>query len=109
MVWLTLLAAIFFEVLGTLALKLSSGMTKFTYTIITLTCYGIAFYLLSVTVQKVPLGVAYALWSGLGVVLVTILGWLFFKQSLDAAALLGMGLILAGVLVTNLFSQTGVH
>lgn len=108
MVWLTLLAAIVFEVIGTMVLKLSDGMTRPIFTMIALSCYGIAFYLLSVTVQNVPLGVAYALWSGLGVVLVTVLSWYFFKQSLDAAALFGMGLILAGVLVMNLISQTGV-
>ena len=71
--------------------------------------YGVAFYCLSLTLRTVPVGVAYALWSGLGIVLITAVGWVLYQQRVDAAALLGMALIMAGVAVIQLFSKTTAH
>jgi small multidrug resistance pump len=71
--------------------------------------YGLAFYFLSLTLRTVPVGVAYAIWSGAGVALITLIGWLVFKQRLDAAAMFGIGLIVAGVVVIQFFSSAGRH
>ena len=71
--------------------------------------YAVAFYLLSLTLRSIPVGIAYAVWSGLGVVLIALVGWLVFGQRLDAPALAGMALIVAGVLVMNLFSKASAH
>ena len=98
------------EVIATSALKASDGFTRPLPTVVVALGYGIAFYFLSLVLKTVPVGVAYAIWSGLGVVLVALLSWWLFGQKLDLAALLGMGLIVAGVLVMNLFSSsTRVH
>lgn len=72
-------------------------------------CCGLAFYCLSVLLKTIPLGIAYAIWSGVGIAAVSIIGWLFMNQKLDMAALIGIGMIIAGVLVINLFSQAGTH
>ena len=71
--------------------------------------YGIAFYMLALTLRSIPLGVAYAVWSGVGIVLIALAGWVLYGQRLDAGAIVGMGLIVAGVLVMNLFSKTAGH
>jgi small multidrug resistance pump len=71
--------------------------------------YGIAFYLLSLTLQSIPVGVTYAIWSGVGIVLITLVAWLVYGQSLDAAAIVGLGLIIAGVAVLNVFSKSVAH
>ena len=98
------------EVIATSALKASDGFTRPLPTVVVALGYGVAFYFLSLVLKTVPVGVAYAIWSGLGVVLVALLSWWLFGQKLDLAALLGMGLIVAGVLVMNLFSSsTRVH
>ena len=108
--WLFLGAAIMAEVAATSALKASEGFTRLWPSVVVALGYGIAFYCLSLTLRTIPVGVAYAIWSGLGVVLVALLSWWLFGQKLDLAALLGMGLIVAGVLVMNLFSaSTRVH
>ena len=108
--WLFLGAAIMAEVAATSALKASEGFTRLWPSVVVVLGYGIAFYCLSLTLRTIPVGVAYAIWSGLGVVLVALLSWWLFGQKLDLAALLGMGLIVAGVLVMNLFSSsTRVH
>jgi len=109
MPWFYLLVAIFAEVVGTSALKASMGMTKLTPAAIVLLGYGAAFYFLSLTLEQIPVGVAYAIWSGVGIVLISLIGWRFFGQALDVPALLGMGLILFGVAVINLFSKSGAH
>lgn len=101
-VFLTL--AIVFEVVATSALKQSNGFTRLTPSLVTVAGYALAFYFLSLPLRVLPVGVIYAIWSGVGIVLITAIGWLFFRQSLDAAALIGMTLIVAGVLVINLFS-----
>ena len=108
--WLFLGIAIVAEVTATSALKASDGFSRLWPSAVVVLGYGVAFYFLSLTLRTVPVGVAYAIWSGLGVVLVALLSWWLFGQKLDLAALLGMGLIVAGVLVMNLFSSsTRVH
>ena len=108
--WLFLGIAIVAEVTATSALKASEGFSRLWPSVVVVLGYGVAFYFLSLTLRTVPVGVAYAIWSGLGVVLVALLSWWLFGQKLDLAALLGMGLIVAGVLVMNLFSSsTRVH
>ena len=108
--WLFLGIAIVAEVTATSALKASEGFSRLWPSAVVVLGYGVAFYFLSLTLRTVPVGVAYAIWSGLGVVLVALLSWWLFGQKLDLAALLGMGLIVAGVLVMHLFSSsTRVH
>jgi small multidrug resistance pump len=109
MPWFYLLIAIVAEVVGTSALKASAGMTKLAPAAIVVAGYGVAFYLLSLTLDQIPVGVAYAIWSGVGIVLISLIGWRFFDQTLDTPALLGMGLIVAGVAVINLFSKSAAH
>jgi small multidrug resistance pump len=102
-------AAILAEVIGTSALKASEGFTRPLPSVLTAMAYVAAFYALSLTLKTVPLGVAYGVWSGVGIVLVSAVGWVVYDQRLDAAALLGIALILAGVLVIHLFSRSAGH
>lgn len=102
--WLAI--AVLAEVIATSALKSSDGFSRLWPSLITVIGYGLAFYGLSMTLRTVPLGLAYALWSGVGIVLITAIAWIAFKQTLDTPALVGIGLILAGVLVINLFSKS---
>lgn len=104
--WLYLAIAILSEVIGTTALKCSDGFTKTIPSILVAIGYGCSFYFLSLTLRSIPVGIAYAVWSGVGVVLISILGWWIFGQKLDTAAVLGIALILAGVLVLNLLSDS---
>ncbi|MFV2028718.1 DMT family transporter [Neisseria sp. S1] len=108
-VWILLVLAIALEICGTLLLKLSNGFANWQAAAGALFCYGLAFYCLSVLLKTIPLGIAYAIWSGVGIAAVSIIGWLFMNQKLDMAALIGIGMIIAGVLVINLFSQAGTH
>jgi small multidrug resistance pump len=109
MAYLYLAGAIVAEVIGTTALKASDGFTKFWPTVIVVIGYAIAFYLLSLVLKTIPTGVAYAIWSGVGVVLIALAAWLLQGQKLDAPALIGMALIVPGVVVMNLFSKTAAH
>ena len=109
MPWLILFIAIVAEVIGTSALKASAGFTRLWPSIVVVAGYATAFYCLSLTLKTIPVGMAYAIWSGAGIVLVSLIAWLVFKQSLDLPAIVGMGLIVAGVLVIQLFSQTQSH
>ncbi len=104
-----LAVAIVSEVIATTALKASDGFTQFWPSVVTVIGYAIAFYCLALTLRVIPTGVAYAIWSGVGIVLISVVGWLAFKQSLDLPAILGMGLIVAGVVVINVFSSTVHH
>jgi small multidrug resistance pump len=97
------------EVIGTSALKASEGFTRPLPSVLTAVAYVAAFYALSLTLKTVPLGIAYGVWSGVGIVLVSAVGWVIYDQRLYAAALLGIGLILAGVLVIHLFSRSAGH
>ena len=107
--WIYLLIAILAEVAGTTALKASAGFTRPVPVLITAVGYGIAFFFLALTLRTIPMGVAYAVWSGIGIVLIALVGWLGFRQSLDVPALIGLGLIIAGVVVINGFSNTAGH
>jgi multidrug transporter EmrE-like cation transporter len=97
--------AIIAEVIATSALKASDGFTRLIPSIVTAIGYGLAFWCMSHSMKTIPVGLAYAIWSGVGIVLITAIAWVLFKQKLDAPALIGMGLILAGVLTINLFSK----
>ena len=101
--------AIVAEVVATSCLKWSEGFTKLWPSVVTVVGYGIAFYFLSLTLRTIPTGIAYAIWSGVGVVLIVAVAWLFQGQKLDAPAIVGIGLIVAGVAVMNLFSKAMVH
>ena len=107
--YLYLAVAIVAEVIGTSALKASDGFTRFAPSAVVAVAYLAAFFFLSLTLRTIPVGVAYAIWSGAGIVLIALIGWLVLKQSLDLPAVLGMGLIVAGVAVIQLFSKTAAH
>jgi small multidrug resistance pump len=107
--WLYLAIAIVAEVLGTSFLRSTAGFTKLLPSIMVVIGYGLAFFFLSLTLDRVPVGIAYAIWSGAGVTLIATIGWLFLGQKLDAPAIVGMGLIVAGVVVLNLFSKSAAH
>ena len=104
--WLFLSIAIVSEVIATSALKASEGFSRLWPSLIVLAGYATAFYFLSLTLKALPIGVVYALWSGVGIALIALIGWLVFGQSLDAAAVVGLLLIVAGVVVINVFSKT---
>ena len=106
---LLLAVAIVSEVFATSALKQSDGFTRLWPTVWALAGYGVAFWLLAIVMRQMPVGVVYAVWSGAGVVLITLVGWLVYRQALDWPALIGMGLIVAGVLTINLLSSSVVH
>lgn len=107
--YLYLAIAIVAEVIATSALKASEGFTRLWPSLIVGIGYLVAFYFLSLTLRTITVGVAYAIWSGVGIVLVAIIGWLVLGQKLDAPAIGGMGLIIAGVVVINLFSKSTGH
>lgn len=107
--YLYLAIAIIAEVIATSALKASEGFTRTGPSLVVGFGYAVAFYFLSLVLKTVPVGVAYAIWSGAGIVLIAGIGWLVLKQPLDAAALVGIGLIVAGVVVIQLFSRSTAH
>jgi len=109
MPWLLLGIAITGEVIATTALKASEGFTRWGYGGISVVGYGISFYFLAIILKTIPVGIAYAVWSGAGVALVTFIGVVLLGQKLDLYAYLGIGLIVAGVLVLNLLSGTTTH
>lgn len=106
---MALAAAILAEVAATSALTASAGFTRPLPSAGAVIGYAIAFWCLSLSLKSIPVGVAYAIWSGVGIVLLSLIGWVAFKQQLDPPALLGMALIVAGVLVINLFSRSVAH
>ena len=107
--WFYLAIAIVSEVLATSALKASNGFTRLYPSIVVIVGYGLAFYFLSLTLRTIPVGVAYAVWSGVGIVLLSLIGWIVYGQRLDLAALIGIALIAAGIIVLNTFSQSAGH
>lgn len=109
MTYLYLAVAILSEVVATSFLKVSDGFTKPMPSAITVAGYAISFYFLSLALRDIPTGIAYAIWSGIGIVLITTIAWVFQGQKLDAAALGGLGLIVAGVVVINVFSKATAH
>ena len=107
--WVYLITAIVSEVIATSALKASTGFTKPLPSVVVVIGYLVSFYFLSLTLKTIPVGIAYAIWSGVGVVLISVVAWLLYGQRLDLPALIGMGLIISGVMVINLFSKTAGH
>ena len=106
MQWVYLAVAIVSEVIATSALKAAQGFTRWLPSLLVVAGYASAFYFLSLTLRSIPLGVSYAIWSGVGVALVTLVGWTLYDQRLDLPAFIGIGLIIAGVLILNIFSKS---
>jgi len=107
--WGYLALAILAEVIATSALKAANGFSQLVPSLVVIAGYGTAFYCLGLALRSVPLGIAYAIWSGAGTALIALIGVVLYKQKLDPAAMLGIGLIVAGVLVLNLFSKSAAH
>ena len=107
--WLALAIAIVAEVIGTTALKASNEFTRLWPSLIVVAGYGTAFYFMALSMRVLPVGIMYAIWSGMGIVLVSIIGWVVYRQVLDTPAIIGMGLIIAGAIVINVFSKSIVH
>lgn len=107
--WLLLGLAIVAEVIGTSALKASEGFTRLGPSVVVVAGYAIAFYCLSLVLKTLPVGITYAVWSGLGIVLITLVAFVLYGQKIDLPGLIGMGLIMAGVVVLNVFSKTAAH
>ncbi|MBF6618451.1 DMT family transporter [Pollutimonas thiosulfatoxidans] len=109
MSWIYLAVAIAAEIVATTTLKASDGFSRLYPSIITVIGYGLSFYCLAVALRVIPVGIAYAVWSGAGIVAISLIGYVIFKQALDTAALIGIGLIVTGVLVLNVFSESARH
>ena len=107
--WLLLSIAIIAEVFGTSFLKASEGFTRFWPSIAVILGYRVAFYFLALSLKVIPVGIAYAIWAGIGVVLIALIGWIVFGQKLDTAAIIGISMILVGVVVLNVFSNSITH
>ena len=109
MQWFYLTIAILSEVIATSALKASDGFTRWLPSIIVIVGYASAFYFLSLTLRTIQLGVAYAIWCGVEVGLITLIGWIVYQQSIGLGEIIGIGLIVSGVIVLNLFSEGEAH
>jgi small multidrug resistance pump len=109
MQWLFLSIAIISEVMATSALKSSNGFTQLWPSLVVVAGYAAAFFFLSLTLRTIPVGIAYAIWSGAGIVLITLIAWLVLGQTLDGPAIVGLALIVAGVVVLNIFSKSAIH
>lgn len=107
--YIYLIVAVAAETIGTTALQASEQFTRSGPTILVVIAYSVAFYFLGIALKYIPVGIAYALWSGLGIVLIALIGFAVFGQVLDWAAILGLGLIIAGIVVIQLFSDTATH
>jgi len=107
--WLYLGAAIFFETIGTTALHASQQFSRFWPSVLVVVAYGVSFYLLAIVLRYIPVGVAYAIWSGLGICFIAMIGFVVFGQRLDLPAVIGLGLIITGIVVIQLFSNNATH
>lgn len=107
--YLYLIAAVVAETIGTTALQASQQFTRLAPSVLVIVAYAISFYLLSLTLRYMPVGIMYAIWSGLGIILIALIGWLVFAQKLDLPAVFGMSLILIGIVIIQVFSKTAVH
>jgi small multidrug resistance pump len=101
--------AVLSEVTATTALKYSEGFSKLVPSVVVVVGYGLSFYLLSITLKVMPIGIAYALWSGIGIILTVIAGMVLWKESMDWARGIGIFLIMVGILIINLFSKSAAH
>ena len=109
MPWIWLTVAIVGEVIATSALKASHGFTRWEWSLVSIAGYAVAFYCLAIVLKTIPVGIAYAIWAGAGVTMVALIGVVVFGQALDLAAILGIGLIVAGVIALNVFSSSVQH
>ncbi|MDK4679531.1 SMR family transporter [Kingella negevensis] len=107
--WILLAIAIAAEICGTMLLKYSDGFTKLTPTLGAIAAYSVAFYLVSLVFRVLPVGITYAIWSGVGIVITALIAWIFMGQKPDLPAIIGMAMIIGGVVVINLFSQSSNH
>lgn len=107
--YLYLIAAVVMETIGTTALQASAQFSRFWPSVLVAVAYGISFYLLALTLRFMPVGVVYAIWSGLGIVCIASIGFVIFGQRLDGPAVLGLAMIIGGILVIHLFSATTSH
>lgn len=107
--YIYLICAVIAETIGTASMQASQQFTKPLPSLIVVISYAVSFYLLSLTLKFMPVGVVYAIWSGLGIVLIALIGLAVFGQKLDLPAVIGLSLIIAGVLVINLFSHSATH
>lgn len=109
MPWIYLVLAIAAETIGTTALKASDGFTRLGPSAIVVVGYAVSFWFLAQVLRTIPVGIAYAIWSGLGIVFITGIAWVAFGQKLDVPAMIGIGLIIAGIVVMQVFSGTTGH
>ncbi|WP_147125088.1 DMT family transporter [Shimia ponticola] len=107
--YIYLILAIVAETIGTTALQASQQFSRLGPSVIVVVAYAVSFYLLALALKTIPVGIAYAVWSGLGMVMIAAIGWIVFRQSLDTAAIIGLSMILGGVLVIHLFSNSVGH
>ena len=107
--WLYLGAAILFETIGTTALHASQQFSRLWPSVLVVFAYGASFYLLAIVLKTIPVGVAYAIWSGLGICFIAVIGYVIFGQRLDLPAVIGLGMIIAGIVVIQLFSNNATH
>lgn len=107
--WLYLGAAILFETIGTTALHASQQFSRLWPSVLVVIAYGASFYLLAIVLKTIPVGVAYAIWSGLGICFIAVIGYVIFGQRLDLPAVIGLGMIIAGIVVIQLFSNNATH
>jgi small multidrug resistance pump len=107
--WLALAIAIVAEVIATSTMKSTNEFTKFWPSLVLVLGYGVGFYFMAISMRVLPVGIMYAIWAGMGIVLVSVIGWVVHHQALDMPAILGIGLIIAGVLVINLLSKSIGH
>ena len=107
--WLVLSIAIVAEVIATLALKASDGFTRWLPSLVVVIGYAIAFYGMSISLKSIPVGIAYAVWAGVGIVLVSLFSWLFYQQTLTGMQWLGIVFIVSGVMVLNISSTSQIH
>lgn len=108
-VYLILALAVLAETIGTTALQASQQFTRMGPSVLVVVAYSISFYLLSITLRSMPVGIVYALWSGLGIIFIAGIGWVIFEQRLDFPAVVGLGMIVGGIAVIHLFSATAPH
>jgi|SRR5690554_757384 small multidrug resistance pump len=107
--WLALSIAVLAEVVATTSLKATAEFTRFWPSVLVVSGYLVAFYFMTISLRTLSVGIMYAIWAGAGIVLVSIAGWFVYRQNLDAPAIIGIGLIVSGVIIINLFSKSIVH